>query len=83
MSDMSFKQAKELVEKLELTELSLKKSTDDIDKSTKFFNEALKKQEQLLKLMTIKDKKLDILKLLVFLNIGFICGLLAGVFLFK
>ncbi len=83
MSDMSFKQAKELVEKLELTELTLKKSTDDIDKSSKKFNEALKMQEHLLKLMQEKDKKLDILKLLVVLNIGFIGGLLAGVFLFK
>ncbi|MGB7401034.1 MAG: hypothetical protein ACPLSX_02645 [Arcobacter sp.] len=83
MSDMSFKQAKELVEKLELTELTLKKSTDDIDKSSKKFNEALKIQEQLLKLMQVKDKKLDILKLLVVLNVGFIGGLLAGVFLFK
>ncbi len=83
MSDMSFKQAKELVEKLELTELTLKKSTDDIDKSSKKFNEALKMQEHLLKLMQIKDKKLDVLKLLVVLNVGFIGGLLAGVFLFK
>ncbi|WP_375722875.1 hypothetical protein LXN10_09895 [Arcobacter sp. KX21116] len=83
MSDMSFKQAKELVEKLELTELTLKKSTDDIDKSSKKFNEALKMQEHLLKLMQEKDKKLDILKLLVVLNVGFIGGLLAGVFLFK
>jgi len=83
MSDMSFKQAKELVEKLELTELTLKKSNDDIERSTRVFNETLKKQEQLLKLMTIKDKKLDVLKLLVFLNIGFIGGLLVGVFLFK
>ncbi|RXJ81664.1 hypothetical protein [Arcobacter sp. F2176] len=83
MSDMSFKQAKELVEKLELTELTLKKSTDDIDKSSKKFNEALKMQEHLLKLMQEKDKKLDVLKLLVVLNVGFIGGLLAGVFLFK
>ncbi|ADG92351.1 conserved hypothetical protein [Arcobacter nitrofigilis DSM 7299] len=83
MSDMSFKQAKELVEKLELTELTLKKSTDDIDKSSKKFNEALKMQEHLLKLMQVKDKKLDILKLLVVLNIGFIGGLVVGVFLFK
>ncbi|WP_223294356.1 hypothetical protein [Arcobacter nitrofigilis] len=80
---MSFKQAKELVEKLELTELTLKKSTDDIDKSSKKFNEALKMQEHLLKLMQVKDKKLDILKLLVVLNIGFIGGLVVGVFLFK
>lgn len=83
MSDMSFKQAKELVEKLELTELTLKKTTDDIDRSTKKFNETLKIQEHLLKLMQEKDKKLDVLKLLVVLNIGFIGGLLAGVFLFK
>ena len=80
---MSFKQAKELVERIELSELTLKKTTDDITRSTKKFNEALKLQEEILKILPAKDKKLDILKLLVFLNIGFIGGLLAGVFLFK
>ncbi|WP_428026410.1 hypothetical protein [Arcobacter sp.] len=83
MSDMSFKQAKELVERIELSELTLKKTTDDVTRSTKKFNEALKLQEEILKILPAKDKKLDILKLLVFLNIGFIGGLLAGVFLFK
>lgn len=83
MSDMSFKQAKELVERIEFTELTLKKTADNIDRSTLKFNEALKLQEQIVKLMPIKDKKLDFLKLLVFLNIGFIAGLLVGVFLFK
>ncbi|WP_428024758.1 hypothetical protein [Arcobacter sp.] len=80
---MSFKQAKELVERIELSELTLKKTTDDVTRSTKKFNEALKLQEEILKILPAKDKKLDILKLLVFLNIGFIGGLLAGVFLFK
>lgn len=83
MSDMSFKQAKELVEKIELSELSLKKTVLDIEKSTKNFNETLKKQEYVLKQLPITDKKLNTLKLLIVLHIGFIAGVLVGVFLFN
>lgn len=83
MSDMSFKQAKELVEKIELSELSLKRTVEDIEKSTKNFNETLKKQEYVLKQLPITDKKLNTLKLLIVLHIGFIVGVLVGVFLFN
>jgi len=83
MSDMSFKQAKELVEKIELAELTLKKTADDINKSTQNFNETLKKQEQMLKLLPKTDKKLNFLKLLIVLHVGFIVGVIVGVLLFK
>lgn len=83
MSDMSFKQAKELVEKIELSELTLKKTVQNIEKSTKNFDETLKKQDYVLKQLPIVDKKLNTLKLLIVLHIGFIAGVLAGVFLFK
>ncbi len=83
MSEMSFKQAKELVEQLELSEVSLKKSTDDLNKSSKKFNEALKKQVTILKLLPKADKKINTLRLLVMLNIGFILGLIVGATLLK
>ncbi len=83
MSDMSFKQAKELVEQLELSEVTLKKASVDIDKSTIRFNRALKKQEYVLALLPKVDKKLNILKSLVILNIGFIVGLIVGVVMIK
>ncbi len=83
MSDMSFKQAKELVEKIELSELTLKKTVQDIEKSTQNFSETLKKQEYVLKQLPITDKKLNTLKLLIVLHVGFIAGVLVGVFLFK
>ena len=83
MSDMSFNQAKELVEKLELSELALKKTAEEINLSTKNFNETLKKQEYILKLLPSSDKKLNRLKMLVILNLGFIIGVLVGALLFK
>ena len=83
MSDMSFKQAKELVEKIELSELTLKKTVQDIEKSTQNFNETLKKQEYVLKQLPVIDNKLNTLKLLIVLHVGFIAGVLVGVFLFK
>lgn len=83
MSDMSFKQAKELVEQLELSELTLKKASSDIEISSSKFNEALKKQEYILSLLPKVDKKLNILKSLVILNIGFIIGLILGSIMMK
>lgn len=83
MSEMSFKQAKELVERLELTEVSIKKASNDLNKSSLKFNQALKKQEMVLKLLPTADKKLNILKLLLVLHIGFIAGLLVGAYLIK
>ena len=78
MSDMSFKQAKELIERLEFTEISLKSTLNNIDTSSTKFQNALKIQEQLLLLKPQYDKKLNIMKIIIALNIGFILGLLSS-----
>ncbi len=83
MSEMSFKQAKEVVEQLELSEISLKKSTQDLNTSSKKFNEALQKQATILRLLPKADKKINTLRLLVMLNVGFILGLIVGATLLK
>lgn len=46
MSEMSFKQAKEIVEKLEFSELALRKSFKDINTSSKVLNETTKELEK-------------------------------------
>ncbi len=78
MSDMSFKQAKELVDKIELTELTLNKTAIDIQKSSTNFNESLKHQEYILELLPKANLKLNTMRILVGINIGFILGLLVG-----
>lgn len=80
---MSFKQAKELVERLELSEVSVKKASDDLNKSSTKFNTALKKQIQILKLLPQRDKKINMLQMLLVLNVGFIAGLFVGFYLLK
>ena len=75
---MSFKQAKELIERLEFTEISLKSTLNNIDTSSTKFQNALKIQEQLLLLKPQYDKKLNIMKIIIALNIGFILGLLSS-----
>ncbi len=67
MSDMSFKQAKELVEKLEMTEISLNETLEKMNKASSTFitNPA-------------DNKNLVILKIVIALNIGFIVGLIAS-----
>lgn len=79
---MSFIQAKELIERIELSEVTLKDTLDHIDKSTKKLDIALEKQKYVMKLLPNKDKKLDFLRLLVVLNVGFILGLLGSKVLF-
>lgn len=76
MSDFSFKQAKEVVEGLELAELSIKKAAHDLDRSTQKLDEMLKKQNFVLALLPQQNNKILILKLIIALNIGFILGLL-------
>ncbi len=78
MSDMSFKQAKELVEKIELTDLTLSKTVEDIKHSSKGFNEALKHQERILTLLPKANMKLNTMRIIVGINIGFILGVLLG-----
>ncbi len=75
---MSFKQAKDLVEKIELTEVSLQKTVKDIEESSKSFTEALRQQKLILEIVPSMNSKLGILKLLVAINIGFLLGLIVG-----
>ena len=81
MSDMSFKQAKELVEKIELTELTLNKTAQDIQNSSKGFNQALKHQEHILTLLPKSNIKLNTMRVIVGINIGFIAGILVGIYI--
>ena len=48
MSDMSFKQAKELVERMEFSEIALKKAVLNLEKSAQNFETTLKHQEDVL-----------------------------------
>jgi len=82
MSEMSFKQAKEIVEHLELSEISLKKTLTYIHKSTNNLNISINKQQELMQSIPKAEKKVNNLKLLLVLNVGFILGLVAGKFLF-
>ncbi len=88
MSEMSFKQAKEIVEKLEFSELALRKSFKDINTSSKVLNEtknelekSLDKQKLVLTQLPTMNKKINILRLLIMINIGFILGLFVGKYL--
>ena len=78
MSDMSFKQAKDLVEKIELTEVSLQKTVNDIEESSKSFTEALRQQKLILEIVPAMNSKLSIMKILVATNLGFLLGLIVG-----
>ena len=78
MSDMSFKQAKELVEKIELTELSLQKTVKDINEASNGFNDALRHQKIILEMIPKANYQLGILRLLIAVNVGFIIGLVVS-----
>ena len=71
MSDMSFKQAKEISERLELSEVTLKNTLNQIENVTKILNETSNKQQ-----ISKNDNKITNLKVLLGTNIGFIIGLL-------
>ncbi len=81
MSDMSFKQARELVERLEFTEITLKDTLKNIEVSSNNFKNSLEKQEKIIQLVPKTDKKLNNMKIIVALNIGVIIGLLIGKYL--
>lgn len=82
MSDMSFKQAKELADQLELSELTLKQMLKKIDIASENFDNSLAKQELILNYVPTIDKKLIFIKILVGLNIGFILGLIVAKYIF-
>ena len=82
---MSFKQAKELVERMEFSEIALKNATKVLDDSYKTFGKAsenfdktLNKQEEILKKLPQVNKKMSFMFLAVAINIGFIIGLIIG-----
>jgi ElaB/YqjD/DUF883 family membrane-anchored ribosome-binding protein len=74
MSDMSFKQAKEIAERLEMSEMTLKSTLKNIEKATSKFDKFIEQEEELIK----KDSKITNLKILIGMNIGFIVGLLVS-----
>ena len=85
MSEMSFKQAKELVERMEFSEIALKNATKVLDESYKTFGKAsenfdktLDKQEEIIERLPKLDKKMSYMFLAVAINIGFILGLVIG-----
>jgi hypothetical protein len=81
MSDMTFKQAKEIVERLELAELSLRNSFDNIDHARRSMDDSIIAQKKILNQIPQKDKKISILFLIIMLNVGFIAGLFVGKYL--
>jgi len=82
MSDMSFKQAKELAEQLELSEITLKQMLVKIDAASDNFEKSLEKQESILNYLPKSDKKLTYMKILIGVNIGFIIGLIVAKYIF-
>jgi ElaB/YqjD/DUF883 family membrane-anchored ribosome-binding protein len=81
MSDMSFKQAKDLTEQFELAQLGLSQTIKKLDKVTNNFDESVQRQEQIIQYMPKLDKKLEWMKIVVALNIGFVIGLLVAKFI--
>ncbi|WP_320036195.1 hypothetical protein [Halarcobacter sp.] len=78
---MTFKQAKEIVERLELAELSLRNSFDNIDYARRSLDDSIIEQKKVLKQIPQKDKKISILYIIIMLNVGFIAGLFVGKYL--
>ena len=78
---MSFKQAKELVERMEFSEIALKRAVDNLEKSSQNFDITLKHQENIINKLPYADKKLSYMSIAVAVNIGLIVGLLIGKYL--
>ncbi|WP_235826940.1 hypothetical protein [Aliarcobacter vitoriensis] len=78
---MSFKQAKELVERMEFSEIAIRKSIDNLEKASNSFEESLKLQDDIVNKLPYADKKLSIMKIAVSLNLGLILGILIGKYL--
>ena len=81
MSDMSFKQAKDLVERMEFSEIALKRAVENIESSTQNFETTLKHQEDIINKLPYADKKLSYMSIAVAVNIGLIVGILIGKYL--
>ncbi len=81
MSNMSFKQAKELVERMEFSEIALRRAVDDLEKSSQNFDITLKHQEDIINKLPYADKKLSYMYIAVAANVGLIIGILIGKYL--
>ena len=81
MSDMSFKQAKELVERMEFSEIALNRASDNLEKSAQNFEITLQHQENIINKLPYADKKLSYMYIAVSVNIGLIIGLIIGKYL--
>ena len=79
---MSFKQAKELAEQFELAELTLKQTLKKIAIASQNFDRSLIKQEKILRFMPQANEKLNAMKIIVALNIGFVVGIVVSKYLF-
>ena len=86
---MSFRQAKELVERMEFSEIALKKAVNNLEKSSKTFEKSskifditLKEQEKVMLKVPEANKKISFMFLIIACNIGFIIGLLFGKYVF-
>ena len=77
---MSFKQAQEITERLELAELGIKHHLSNIESATNNFEKTLQKQQMILQTNNKTDKKLVVLKILVGINFGFVMGVIIGKF---
>ena len=66
---------------MELAELSLRNSFDNIDFARRSLDDSILEQKKVLNELPQKDKKISYLYLIIMLNIGFIVGLLVGKFL--
>ena len=75
---MSFRQAKELVERMEFSEIALRRAVDGLEKSTQNFDVTLKHQEDIINKLPYADKKLSYMAIAVAVNIGLIVGLIIG-----
>ena len=76
MSDMSFNQAKQLAERLEMTEVTLNNTLKKINNATISLDDAVEKQSKIAIFLPKTNKQLVIMQIILALNIGFICGLL-------
>ncbi len=81
MSDMTFKEAKDIVERLELSDLSLRNSFDNIDYARRSLDDSIIEQKKVLKQLPEKESKIKYLYLILMLNVGFIGGLFVGKYL--
>ena len=86
---MSFNQAKELVERMEFSQIALKNASKSFDDSCKKFNQSnikfdktLEKQNKTVSTAPKEDKKIFYLLIIVAINIGFIIGLIFGKYIF-